>query len=145
MKASHPFLRNNLAYKRIWWYYAGVALDVILRFNWIFYLIFKDDAGHSSITSFMVALSEVVRRSVWMIIRVENEHSANVEMNKALRDIELPYALIEPRDEEAARTPRPQVLSRMGSTISMAHIQDYDRKRQPEHDIDEDDDDAMSY
>ena len=36
-----PLLRDQLAYRRHkWWYYAAMAIDPILRFNWIFYVIY---------------------------------------------------------------------------------------------------------
>lgn len=89
--AKHPFLRNTLAYKRVWWYYFAICIDPILRFNWIFHIIYKNQAQHSSKISFFIALSEVIRRFIWTIIRVENEHCNNVTLNKASRDIDLPY------------------------------------------------------
>lgn len=36
-----PLLRDQLAYRRHkWFYYAAIAIDPILRFNWIFYVIY---------------------------------------------------------------------------------------------------------
>jgi xenotropic and polytropic retrovirus receptor 1 len=72
--AQKPLLRDVLGYKRSWWYYAAMIVDPILRFNWIFYAIFADDVQHSAILSFFIALSEVFRRGIWTIFRVENEH-----------------------------------------------------------------------
>ncbi|KAK5111360.1 hypothetical protein LTR62_005200 [Meristemomyces frigidus] len=90
----YPFLRKTLAYrKHVWYYYVAMILDVCLRFNWIFYIIYKDDAQHSSIVSFLISLSEVIRRSIWVLFRVENEHCANVGRSRALRDPALPFDL----------------------------------------------------
>ncbi|TKA81607.1 hypothetical protein B0A55_03565 [Friedmanniomyces simplex] len=87
-----PLLRSTLAYrKRVWWYYIAIFLDPILRFNWIFYIIYRGDMQHSSLVSFFIALSEVVRRGVWVVFRVENEHCANVGRARAMRDLELPF------------------------------------------------------
>ena len=91
--AKHSFLRNTLAYKRVWWYYFAIGIDPILRFNWIFHAIYRNQAQHSSNISFLIALSEVIRRFIWTIIRVENEHCNNVTLTKASRDIELPYQI----------------------------------------------------
>lgn len=89
---KHLFLRDTLAFKRhLWVYYVAMVLDPILRFNWVFYAIFADDAQHSSVISFAVAASEVCRRGIWTIFRVENEHCANVTKNRVVRDVELPY------------------------------------------------------
>ena len=91
--AKHPLLREVLAFRRVWVYYVAMALDVVIRFNWIFYAIFSSDMQHSALLSFMVSLSEVFRRGVWSIFRVENEHCTNVLMFRASRDIPLPYDL----------------------------------------------------
>lgn len=87
----HPFLRDTLAYKQTWLYYLAIVADPILRFNWIFYAIFADDIQHSAILSFAVSLSEVFRRGLWMLFRVENEHCTNVGRFRASRDVPLPY------------------------------------------------------
>ncbi|RYP67607.1 hypothetical protein DL771_007159 [Monosporascus sp. 5C6A] len=91
--ARNRFLRNLLGLKRRWPYYAIMTIDPILRFGWIFYAIFTHDAQHSTIVSFLVALSEVIRRGMWALIRVENEHCSNVAAYKASRDLPLPYRL----------------------------------------------------
>jgi hypothetical protein len=72
--AKHPFLRNTLGFKYAWWYYAAIVIDPILRFNWIFYAIYGHDVQHSTKIAFLVALSEVLRRGMWQLFRVENEH-----------------------------------------------------------------------
>lgn len=93
--APHKFLRDILAFRNAWYYYVAIVIDVIIRFNWIFYAIFTNDIQHSAFLSFAVSLSEVCRRGVWTIFRVENEHCTNVHLFRALRDIPLPYKLEE--------------------------------------------------
>jgi hypothetical protein len=97
--ANKRFLRDVRGYKSTWYYYAAMILDPILRFNWIFYSIYTHDLQHSTLVSFFVAFSEVTRRGIWVIFRVENEHCSNVARFKASRDIPLPYA-IRPDSEE---------------------------------------------
>ncbi|KAH7134993.1 EXS family-domain-containing protein [Dendryphion nanum] len=92
-KAKHPFLRQTLGYKKVWMYYTAMIVDPILRFNWIFYAIIPLQIQHSAITSFAVAFSEVCRRGMWTLFRVENEHCTNVGRFRASRDIPLPYDL----------------------------------------------------
>ena len=104
--ARHPFLRDNLAYRRIWMYYVAMVLDPILRFQWIFYAIYAHDVQHSTLVSFFVGLAEVFRRGMWMLFRVENEHCNNVGRFRASRDIPLPYSLPE-SPKESQETPRP--------------------------------------
>ncbi|KAF1968743.1 EXS-domain-containing protein [Bimuria novae-zelandiae CBS 107.79] len=91
--AKHPFLRQTLGYKKIWMYYVAIVIDPILRFNWIFYAVIPLQPQHSAITSFFVAFSEVFRRGMWSLFRVENEHCSNVGHFRASRDVPLPYDL----------------------------------------------------
>ncbi|RYP43237.1 hypothetical protein DL768_010031 [Monosporascus sp. mg162] len=92
-EARNRFLRNLLGLKRRWPYYVIMTIDPVLRFGWIFYAIFTHDAQHSTLVSFLVALTEVMRRGMWALIRVENEHCSNVAAYKASRDLPLPYRL----------------------------------------------------
>jgi len=93
-RSDPPLLRHVLAYKKHkWWYYLAMALDPILRLNWIFYVIYRHDAQHSSLVSFLVSLAEVGRRGIWVLFRVENEHCTNVGRFRASRDPALPYAV----------------------------------------------------
>lgn len=89
----HPFLRDIIALKSRWPYYVIMIVDPILRFNWVFYVAFAHDTQHSSIASFLIGFSEVTRRGLWTLLRVENEHCANVKQYKASRDVPLPYHL----------------------------------------------------
>lgn len=103
--APHKFLREHLAYKSIWWYYTAAVVDFILRWNWIPYAIpaLAPDIQHSAILGFAVSLSEVVRRGIWTIFRVENEHVANVRRFKASRDVELPYKIKSDKHADSTR------------------------------------------
>lgn len=91
--AKHPFLREMLGYKRPLYYYLAMILDPVLRFNWIFYAIFANELQHSALLSFLVALTEICRRGIWTLFRVENEHCTNVGRFRASRDVPLPYPI----------------------------------------------------
>jgi hypothetical protein len=91
--AAKRFLRDVRGYKVIWPYYLAMILDPILRFNWIFYAIYTQDISHNSLVSFLVGFSEITRRGMWVLFRVENEHCANVARFKASRDVPLPYTV----------------------------------------------------
>lgn len=104
--AKHPFLRDQLAYKKIWVYYLAMVVDVVLRQQWIMYAIFTEDLQHSAYLSFFVSLAEVIRRGMWSLFRVENEHCNNVGKFRASRDIPLPYDIPE-SPEVANKTPSP--------------------------------------
>ena len=89
--AKHRFLRQTLAYKSTWPYYMAMVIDPIIRFNWVLYAIFAHNTQHSTLVSFFVSFSEVCRRGMWVIFRVENEHCTNVGRFRASRDVPLPY------------------------------------------------------
>jgi hypothetical protein len=89
--AKHRFLRQTLGYKHVWMYYVAIIIDPILRFNWICYAITPLHIQHSALTSFFVSLSEIFRRGLWSLFRVENEHCSNVGHFRASRDVPLPY------------------------------------------------------
>ncbi|PSK36726.1 hypothetical protein B9Z65_1909 [Elsinoe australis] len=89
--AKHRFLRQNLAFKSVYPYYAAIVIDPIIRFNWIFYAIYTEQPQHAAMVSFLVGFTEVCRRGMWMVFRVENEHCTNVGRFRAYRDAPLPY------------------------------------------------------
>lgn len=177
-----------LGYKRAWVYYLAMILDPILRFNWIFYAIFAHDLQHSAVLSFFVGFSEVCRRGIWTLFRVENEHCTNVGRFRASRDVPLPYEIpVSPTsslDEDlriddplpgeqspqkhrrqssqpepvpvpseaalenavsdpstgslrrrghaqTAATPVQRGIARVGTIMTQAHAQDFERKRKP--------------
>ncbi|KAF2841148.1 EXS-domain-containing protein [Patellaria atrata CBS 101060] len=103
--AKYPFLRETLGYKRVWWYYAAMIIDPILRFNWIFYAIYARDLQHSALLSFLVSLSEVFRRGMWSLFRIENEHCTNVGRFRASRDVPLPYEIDSEEESQEALAP----------------------------------------
>ncbi|QIX02528.1 hypothetical protein AMS68_008045 [Peltaster fructicola] len=113
LESKNFLLRDTLAYKQKWYYYAAMPIDVMLRFNWIFYAIFAADVGHASVVSFCVALSEVCRRGIWVIFRVENEHCTNVRRARASRDVPLPYP-VSPSTESVDKSPEAQEARRQG-------------------------------
>lgn len=105
-QSRHFCLRDILALKSRWPYYVIMVLDPILRFAWVFYPIFTHDTQHSTTISFVVSLLEIIRRGMWALFRVENEHCANVSQYKASRDVPLPYR-IEPLMDRASAESSP--------------------------------------
>ena len=81
---TNKFLRGTLGYKWKWIYYAAMVIDPILRFNWVFYAIFPLENQHSTTLSFVVAFSEVCRRGIWTLFRVENEHCTKYVYHQSL-------------------------------------------------------------
>lgn len=68
-----------------------MVIDPILRFNWIFYVIFAFDVQHASLNSFLISLAEVLRRAMWTMIRIENEHCTNVRLARATFNPSMPF------------------------------------------------------
>lgn len=84
-----------------------MVVDPILRFNWIFYMIFANDVQHSALLSFVISFSEICRRGMWTLFRVENEHCTNVGRFRASRDVPLPFSLTE--SSQTSLLPSPEV------------------------------------
>jgi xenotropic and polytropic retrovirus receptor 1 len=167
--ASKRFLRDITSLKKPFIYYIIMVVDVVLRFAWVFYVVFTHDPQHSSLASFFISFAEVSRRGMWALVRVENEHCANVAQYKASRDVPLPYdiepaevmeeasPLIGPPADEVPSQPAaerledgqvpgpggtPRTFSKM---LANAHKQDFEKKRrmseQEEMELERDDDD----
>ena len=157
-----------------------MVLDPILRFNWIFYAIFSGELQHSALLSFFVGFSEICRRGMWTLFRVENEHCTNVGRFRASRDVPLPYEIASPtpstpeeeepqshpspeqhrrpapfqaspssagtssnleaqpqsgslrRRQNLSNTPIQRGIARVGTIMTQAHAQDFERKRRPD-------------
>lgn len=84
-------LRDNLVFKKPIYYYTAMILDILLRFQWIFYAFFTNQIQQLAVTSFCVALAECIRRFIWVCFRMENEHTTNVTLFRASKDSPLPY------------------------------------------------------
>lgn len=69
--ATWRFLREEMGYKYPMVYYLAMIIDPLLRFNWIFCILFIE---HSTVASFSISLTEILRRWLWAFIRMENEH-----------------------------------------------------------------------
>ncbi|ODV85583.1 hypothetical protein CANARDRAFT_180066, partial [[Candida] arabinofermentans NRRL YB-2248] len=139
-------LRDELIFKKKWYYYFAMVIDVILRFQWVFYACFPSEIQQSAVTSFGVALAEVIRRFIWIFFRMENEHATNVHLFRASRETPLPYPVIKRRrspfikpsqkvkeDEESARPQPPgrrdTVLGNLSRILTNAHIKDFQRRK----------------
>lgn len=119
--AKQSLLRDGLAFQNRWVYYIAMVLDPILRFNWVLYVLFPHDTQHSALLNFMVSFSEVLRRGLWTIFRVENEHCTNVALARAARDVPLPYEIPpppRPSTEQQAREAQAEAIPTPGTTTT---------------------------
>jgi hypothetical protein len=94
--ASWPFVRDAVGFKNRWVYYFAMLADPILRFSWVFYIIYANGIQYPALLSFVLGALEVIRRFIWCFFRMENEHVGNVGANRAYRDPRLPYRFSTP-------------------------------------------------
>jgi len=94
-RGSKDYLRDILAFEKKSVYYVIMVADPVMRMTWILYVVFSHDIQHSGAVSYIIAIVEIFRRALWMVLRVENEHCVNIAQNKASRDIPLPYRIQE--------------------------------------------------
>jgi hypothetical protein len=92
--SKYFLLRDEITFKSPNVYYIAMVIDVILRFQWVFYVLFPKQIQQSAITSFCIAVSEILRRFIWIFFRMENEHATNVHLFRASRESPLPYPII---------------------------------------------------
>ncbi|CCG83950.1 protein of unknown function [Taphrina deformans PYCC 5710] len=102
----------------------------ILRFSWIFYIIYSHDITNAAALSFYIALVECLRRTIWSTFRVENEHVANVLTYRATRELPLPYAMHSSADLEGQqrKTGDTSKTRNERPRIAEAHATDFERK-----------------
>jgi hypothetical protein len=127
--SKNKFLRDNLFFKRPIYYYCAMVIDVILRFQWIFYAFFTSQIQQLAVTSFCVALAELIRRFIWIFFRVENEHCTNVTLFRASRNSPLPYA-ISSKVERSIRKLVELKYNNLGSTERLQRSSSIERTHQ---------------
>lgn len=117
----------------------------------------RADNPQASVVSFIVGFSEVTRRGIWIIFRLENEQAANIERRRAVRDMRVPYTFAAgplQLDGTSAMDPTPSIesqapstpgaastLSRIGTRMRTAHVRDYQRRPDDDNKGDDGDDD----
>lgn len=134
-----------------WTYYFIMIADPIMRQNWVLYAVFWDKKEEGAFISYIVALIEALRRIMWVIFRVENEHAANISRCRAFKNLNLPYdensIKPPPQAHDTEHTPSRSMtfpspashnMHRQGSRrtsitlsprIEMAHITDFQRRK----------------
>ena len=89
-KKSTPYLRNLLTFEPRF-YYKCMLLNLILRHFWLIPLIlnphFNQRLSCFQPLIFASMLAEMVRRTIWSVIRVENESLNNFEEYRSINTI----------------------------------------------------------
>ena len=73
----YPFLREKLTYHPVV-YYLAIFYDIIVRTTWTWNFIHIKDSLNEW-KNILTCTLEVIRRAVWVLIRVENENLSNPE------------------------------------------------------------------
>jgi len=112
--AKPKFLRDDLTFRcsPIWLYFLMVA-NIMIRCIALFYI--PPGGLNLNVRSFMFAFLEVVRRIMWNLIRVENEHARNVHAYRVIQPAAL--NLLRSREPSPVRSPP---LSAVSSAAELA-------------------------
>mmetsp|Transcript_10170 Transcript_10170/g.16645 ORF Transcript_10170/g.16645 Transcript_10170/m.16645 type:complete len:399 (-) Transcript_10170:2072-3268(-) len=82
---SHRFLRQRLMLPYNWFYYVAIVADFFGRYLWALTLV----TNYWLLSGGVATALEVVRRSFWGVIRVENEHLNNTRNYRNVNFIPL--------------------------------------------------------
>ncbi|KAG2179970.1 hypothetical protein INT43_003757 [Umbelopsis isabellina] len=102
-------LRNDLVFYH-WTYYVAMPVNVALRFAWIVNTVGLPLGGE--VLGFIFGFLECYRRFQWNFFRLENEHLNNCGQFRAIKEIPLPFSVME------------EVPSRRGSQIQLPAAED---------------------
>ncbi|BFZ58832.1 protein-ER retention protein [Savitreella phatthalungensis] len=80
-----PRLRARMTFSKVFCY-AAIFADTLLRFSWLVKLIVSE----SDVSIFSFELIELMRRWVWIFLRVECEYWRNDTQAEELREVSLP-------------------------------------------------------
>ncbi|KAA8497793.1 SPX and EXS domain-containing protein 1 [Porphyridium purpureum] len=109
---AHGFLRKDLMYRSVGWYYAAMAMDIVGRHIWMLSLLplstlkvtLKSFGVKQELDFFspsVIMCFEVLRRGMWSLLRIETEHISNLNGFRLFGFVPLYYGG-ETTDEEAA-------------------------------------------
>jgi len=89
-RARYPLLRPELIYKsQIPCYYFALVSNLCIRFVWLTYIFLGGQ--NATLSSFIAALLEMLRRVQWNFYRLENQHLGNMDQYHVTRKVPLPY------------------------------------------------------
>ena len=104
--AKYKYLRPQLSYTKIYFYYFAIAINLLFRFSWILSLssAVVDKTMRKELYTFLLGFVEMTRRSIWNFFRVEKEHIANCGMFRVVENYKLPYENIKYNIDEKKLT-----------------------------------------
>lgn len=93
--SKHRFLRQQLVYSSISFYYAAMIQNLVFRYIWILNILpyfSQTFSDYSDLLAFVLAIIELFRRFIWNFFRLENEHVNNCGEFRAVREISIQMA-----------------------------------------------------
>jgi hypothetical protein len=92
--APNKYLRKELSFP-IWFYYMSMVLNLLFRFTWMILLApnYWSYFTEAPVIVYCLACLEMFRRCIWVLIRMENEHSNNVGQFRVTKDLPLPFEI----------------------------------------------------
>ena len=98
-------LRSKITFSR-WYYYFAMVTDLLLKFTWIFTFIEpkKLENFFYSLNFYILFLEilEGLRRTQWVLLRVENENINNFEKYRNI--LEIPKMRYEDEEQDLLKT-----------------------------------------
>ena len=75
---GHKLLRDQVTFSHSF-YYKAIMTNLLLRFWWLIAVFIGVDETNLQTTLFIGMMAEAIRRTLWAIIRIENEFFNNFE------------------------------------------------------------------
>jgi hypothetical protein len=105
-KCPNIELRSRRMITKKRYYYLAIVVDLFLRFFWAYTLIpYSANRNAFSVLSLYVApfaaVAEILRRTMWSVLRLENEHVNNTAGYRKYKHIPLHYSLPESKTSRA--------------------------------------------
>jgi hypothetical protein len=118
---KHFLLRNTLM-QRALWYYLALVLNLLVRMLWfIVFLLRYNIPSRWWDTEFMLfglLVAEVLRRFIWNIFRLENEHLHNADNFRVVSEIPLPFPMDVEANAREDREYRQQLLNNIKDKLT---------------------------
>ena len=105
-KCPNIELRSRRMITKKRYYYIAIVIDLFLRFFWAYTLIpYSANKNAFSVLSLYVApfaaVAEILRRTMWSVLRLENEHVNNTAGYRKYKHIPLHYSIPESKATKA--------------------------------------------
>ena len=94
-RSKHGYLASPLMYPKRSFYVFVIAVDLVLRFAWVLTLVPPQSGASFGLPAYLTALSmmlELIRRTLWGFLRLENEHRTNASGHRRVGFVPLHFS-----------------------------------------------------